>query len=48
MAIDIYYNAIDVIAPVYLADAVLEMLLIIIWLGWWIFKKPKEKNAIKK
>src|SRR5688572_7784256 len=45
-AVDIYYNITDVIAPVYLADAVVEMLLILIWLWWWKFQKPE--NAVKK
>jgi len=43
--VDIYYASTDVIAPVYLTDAVVEILLIITWLWWWIYKKPEQKAA---
>jgi len=43
-AVDIYYNITDVIAPVYLTDAVAEILLILAWLWWWEFHRHKILN----
>ena len=40
--IDIYYVLKDVIWPVYLADAAVEIILILVWLWWWFRKKPVE------
>ncbi|KAA9345679.1 hypothetical protein [Adhaeribacter soli] len=44
--IDIYYTMTDVIAPVYLADAAVEMLFILAWLWWWKFQKPKQETVL--
>jgi hypothetical protein len=44
--VDIYYNITDVIAPIYLADAVVELLFVLIWLWWWRNIKP-EKEVLK-
>ena len=46
-AVDIYYNVTDVIAPVYLADAVVEILLILVWLWWWKFQRPENQEQNK-
>jgi hypothetical protein len=50
--VDIYYVATDVIWPVYLADALVEILLILLWLWWWFRKKPalqaEEKSDPEK
>jgi len=40
-AIDVYYVAREVILPVYLADAAVEVLFLLIWLWWWFRKKPE-------
>ena len=42
-AVDIYYNLTDVIAPIYLADAVVEMLLILAWVYWCNFQTGAKK-----
>ncbi len=47
-AVDIYYNITDVIAPIYLADAVVEMMLILTWFWWWKFHKPDREIQVKK
>lgn len=44
-AVDIYYNITDVIAPVYLADAVVEMLFILTWLWWLKYRKPEQETV---
>src|SRR5690606_31412191 len=40
-AIDVYYVAREVILPVYLADAAVEVLFLLIWLWWWFRQKPE-------
>ena len=39
--IDIYYTAINVISPVYLLDALAEIIIII----WWLYQYVKAKNS---
>ena len=43
-AVDIYYVATDVISPVYLADAAVELVLMLIWIYWWIKIKPNANQ----
>ncbi|MFC5270014.1 hypothetical protein [Adhaeribacter terreus] len=46
--VDIYYVLKDVIWPVYLADAAVEILLILLWVWWYICKRPAEDEGKKE
>ena len=43
---DVYYSVKGVISPVYLADAVLQLIFLFIIAGYLIFRKKIEKEAI--